>query len=345
LFDPELLSQALNTKGIILLSMGRNQEGIALLRHALRIALEHDAAEAALRAYNNLSSTLATESRHEEELELVEAGLLLARKMGNAGWEAKFLADRAALLCVVGRWDEAIRAAEEEGIDPAAARLPAMVMERTTLVIIHAARGDFEQARVELWEDLLSASEDIQAVTSLEMGRAWIHFYSGRYQEALEAGRRGLRTREKVGMTIQVEVSYAMAADAALAMEDLVQAREVLADMQAVPAGQSSPYFKAQVARLSADVAAREGDQEAARAGYQAAVASLRKLGVRFDLGVALAEQGLWLAGEGREEEARPSLTEAREIFEDLRATWWLDRIRGALEQATGQPEPQIAGA
>jgi class 3 adenylate cyclase/tetratricopeptide (TPR) repeat protein len=338
LFAPELLSQALNTKGIILRSIGRSQEGLALVRHALGLALEHDAPLAALRAYNNLASSLGGRGGCQEELGLIEAGLALARKIGVTGWEAKFLGDRVATLAFYGRWDEALQASEEVGTDPGAPRLPAMLMEMSWLVLIHAVRGDFERAEAERHADVLEASEDIQAVSGLEVGRAWIHFYSGRHEEAIAATVRSIETRTQVGMVIHVEASYVVAADAALAMGDVSRAKTFLEEMRAVPAGEASPYLRAQSARLGANVAAREGDAEGAGRGFLEAVATFRQQEMRFELGVALTEHGEWLTSEGRDEEARPVLSEAREIFEDLRATWWLDRLRGpsAMVDSTG---------
>ena len=64
-----------------------------------------------------------------------------------------------------------------------------------------------------------------------------------------------------------------------------------------------------------------------ARAGFQQALAGFRGLGMRFHTGVALAEFGQWLQSEGEVDEANAVLAEAREIFEDLKATWWLDRL------------------
>ena len=54
---PEVLSQALNTKGILLSAHGRIIEGHGLLRIALDIGLEHDKPSAALRAYYNLADS------------------------------------------------------------------------------------------------------------------------------------------------------------------------------------------------------------------------------------------------------------------------------------------------
>ena len=52
---PEVLSQALNTKALTLIARERRREGVALLRHALEIALDHELPSAALRAYYNLA--------------------------------------------------------------------------------------------------------------------------------------------------------------------------------------------------------------------------------------------------------------------------------------------------
>ena len=43
LWLPDILSDALNTKSLILAALGRPEEGLALLERALAIALEHDA--------------------------------------------------------------------------------------------------------------------------------------------------------------------------------------------------------------------------------------------------------------------------------------------------------------
>jgi len=47
---PEVLSQALNTKNLVLLSESRYEEGLALLKHALDVAVEGDLTAAAGRA-------------------------------------------------------------------------------------------------------------------------------------------------------------------------------------------------------------------------------------------------------------------------------------------------------
>jgi tetratricopeptide (TPR) repeat protein len=327
LFLPEILSQALNTKAIIVRTKGRPQESMALLRHALRLAEEHDATGAALRAYNNLSSQLDGANAYQEIQELNERGLALARRVGHQGWEAKFLSGRVPLLVLLGKWDEALQADAEAAQVPDASSLAAMAMERTLLVLTHSARGEFDEAERYLFRDVLEPSDDVQAVSTLGIGEGTIHFFAGRFEEAIAAAQRSIATREQTGMIGPVDASYALAADAALAMGDVKRAQESLGEMEAVALGEQSPYFKAEIARLRARLAAFRGDAAAAQAGFEESVAGFRPLGMRFHVGVALAEYGQWLEREGRAQEAEPVLSEAREIFEDLKATWWLDRL------------------
>src|SRR5204863_400921 len=78
LWLPEVMSQALNTKGILAQGRSRPQETYALTAHALKIALENDRSAAALRAYNNLAEAAYRMDRYEESLDLYERGLALA---------------------------------------------------------------------------------------------------------------------------------------------------------------------------------------------------------------------------------------------------------------------------
>ena len=59
---------------------------------------------------------------------------------------------------------------------------------------------------------------------------------------------------------------------------------------------------------------------------FRAAAALFREFGIVFHLAVAQLEHGEWLAAQGRSDEAQPLLAEARETFERLQATPWLER-------------------
>jgi tetratricopeptide (TPR) repeat protein len=291
------------------------------------LAVEHDLPGAAMRAYNNMTAVLDHEGGFEEMGDLTERGLALARKVGHQGWEAKFLSGRVPLLAWTGWWNEAIQADAEAAQVPDASALAAMAMERANLAMVHAARGDFVLAEQYLFRDTLESSDDVQAEQTLGLAEAWIHFFAGRYEEALASARRSIATRDRTGLVGGVEASYALAGHAALELGEVNRASEILAEMEAVPPGSRSPHFRAEIARLSAKLATARGEPAKARARFEEAVALFRSIGWRFHLAMTLAEQGQWLEDEGKAEEARPLLAEARSIFEELRAKWWLERL------------------
>jgi hypothetical protein len=90
------------------------------------------------------------------------------------------------------------------------------------------------------------------------------------------------------------------------------------------------------MARISAGLAALDGDALRAESSFKAALGRYREIRMPFWLGVALLEYGEWLAGDGRMDEAEPLLVEARQVFGRLRATPWLDRL-GSLPAQLGQ--------
>jgi hypothetical protein len=53
----------------------------------------------------------------------------------------------------------------------------------------------------------------------------------------------------------------------------------------------------------------------------------LREIGIPFFLAQVLLEHGEWLTEQGRAEDARPLLDEARSTFDRLRAAPYLERV------------------
>ena len=104
---PEVLSQAVNTKAMILSNRGRVGEAGALVRYALEVALEHDLSSAALRGYNNVADLEARSDRYEQAAAGYRDGLALARRVGSRQQEWMFVAQTYPLYAL-GRWDEAL---------------------------------------------------------------------------------------------------------------------------------------------------------------------------------------------------------------------------------------------
>ncbi|MFH0751325.1 MAG: hypothetical protein V2B17_05775, partial [Chloroflexota bacterium] len=122
------------------------------------------------------------------------------------------------------------------------------------------------------------------------------------------------------------------AARASLWLRDAAGAREALGERD-VSAGRASDL---RFATIRAGLAALEGHTDDARAGYLAAEAGLRDLGIRFQLGLAVLEHAVFLAGDPS---AATAADEARAIFEELGATTLLARLAAA-----GTPAVPAAG-
>src|SRR5439155_5689109 len=100
----------LNTKALILSTGGRHaQEVLALLRHALALAEEHQSMLAALRAYNNLVLQARIMGRLGEARQMADRGLALARRLGMSAPEWHFMLHLAVGDVFAGEWDQALR--------------------------------------------------------------------------------------------------------------------------------------------------------------------------------------------------------------------------------------------
>src|SRR5439155_497302 len=113
LWLPETISQALNTKHLVLKSRERQEEAHAVLKHALEIALENDAPQAALRAYINLSNMTLEQDRSDDGMEYQLAGTALARRVGIRWQEWFLLGHLTQNRFARGEWEEALATAAE----------------------------------------------------------------------------------------------------------------------------------------------------------------------------------------------------------------------------------------
>jgi len=111
------------------------------------------------------------------------------------------------------------------------------------------------------------------------------------------------------------------AIEAELELGNAEGAAQLVASIEAVPPGLRSPYLGAQAMRFRGRMA---DASDVAAEGLAAAAARFGELRVPFWQAVALLEHA-----ELTDDEA--SRAEAREIFEELRATPWLDRVATAV--------------
>jgi class 3 adenylate cyclase/tetratricopeptide (TPR) repeat protein len=326
---PEVVSQALNTKAILLEK--RPYESLALMRGALALAREHDLGSVTVRAYLNLGFLLwITGAPNYEVEEVTREGLAYVRRRGSRGDELNLVAQLLGGLYEEGRWDqieEEVAQLPEEADrvgDAVAFQLPLY----KALIAYH--RGEPERTRALLhgWAEL-EASSNVQLESCRIAARTVIAAAEGRHEEVVQAALEQIRSSNNVAA---IEGNLEFGGESATVLGSAEALEELLAAAEAADVS-TPPSFLAKRARMRARIQTLRREEPA----FDSAIAMLRENGERFWLAVTLLEQAEWLAGQGRDEESHTAMDEARETFERLRAKPWLDRA-DALARRLAEP-------
>ncbi len=208
----------------------------------------------------------------------------------------------------------------------------------TGVLEIHLHRARLEDARriFELFSHLES-SVDVQDRSSYLAARASLNRAEGRFREALADADAAFEATGTLGFGAQgLKQAVVAALESALALGDSAKVRELISFLEEAPPGRRAPFLEAQALRFRA----RLDDDES---GYEAAESIFRERELAFWLAVVQLEHGELLVEKGRPDEAAPLLAEARETFERLEASPWLERA--AKAPAGGrEPEPVAGG-
>jgi hypothetical protein len=314
---PEVLSQALNTKALILGSRGREHESRALMRYALDVALEHDKPSAALRAYNNLADFLMQDDRYADSQRTVEDGLLLARRVGNRYWEEIFLGV-AYPRFALGEWSAALSAVEEMGgwgaHTQARTAYTQGAVAFATAIHVHRGQVDVADRIISAFAELAD-SPDSQERAELALAVAFRALAAGAAAEAADAAETARRAATDLGSNLQA-------------------AAGLVEEVGAAHGAQRRHFQLAQLMRLRAAIAVASGIDDGVEDGLKGAIGLFREMAYSFWTARTLLEQAAWLASRGRRDEAAGALAEGRAVFEALGATPWVaraDAVREAL--------------
>jgi tetratricopeptide (TPR) repeat protein len=332
---PNELSHALNTKSLVLLDRQRPQEADALLTRALEVALEHDRYGAALRAYANLSVLHSgTLDRYERGSELQRDGVALAERAGDRSMVWFLQMHQATVAFFTGRWDDALELIHGlPDVEEAPAARAAIIIGSAIGVHIETARGHPDEA-AELVKFLvvLEGSADVQEVTLLRAEKSAVARMRGDHADALASVLEGLRAGTGLPLTHpNVRQMWLEALESALRLEDPAVVEELVAMVDGLAPGVRPPLMRGSAARAKAQLAWwRKEDEEGERESRSAA-AVFREIGASFWLAATLLERAEWLSSRGRVAEAADPVAEAREIFERLGATPWMQRATAPM--------------
>ncbi len=323
---PGVLSDALNSKGMLVAQRGRPEEGLGILRHGLEVALEHDLTEAALRGYFNLSFLLGGRDRWADATSVDEAGIELARRRGNRQWEESFNGHLRGYGFVLGDWDAAdlpVAQLDEASWDELlwSVRLD----YSNAAVVLNVERGKLDVARAIVEHIPTEERAETQERGSILLGRAAVARGEGRLEDALRLALEAAALGGTVGNFHPIfKQALAAVLDAAVALGELEATERVFEEIRGLSPGVRTPFVAAQLARHDAHRAAAAGDLAGADGRFREAAALLREIGARFYLAVVLLEH----AGSAPAD-AEPLVAEAREIFKELEAEPWLERLGG----------------
>jgi len=327
---PEVLSQALTTKGIMLVqAKGRAEEGIALMKRALEIALENDVPSSALRAYYNLACCQGYRAMFDASFRAAEDGLALARRLGDRFWEWNFVALLIYVRFLVGDWHVVLDLGEVVSHLEDFSTFRFAAVELLVLVHLHVARGQLDEAnRVLDTFAPFGSSSDVQERASYLSASAAMLRVEGRLDEALTAALEACEFRTLLGPSFSgVCLGFFEAGQAALALGDTATIRKLVSVIDNLGAGETSPLLKGIAERFKAHVAKEQNDASTGKL-FETAENTFRKAGAVFWLGVTLLEHAEWVASDESPEGDVAHLTsEARAIFEQLGATSWLGRV------------------
>jgi class 3 adenylate cyclase/tetratricopeptide (TPR) repeat protein len=310
----EVIVIALGARATVAHSRGHRQEGLALLKHELALALEHGLTEEASGSYFILSDASFHLDRYEDALAYQDEALTLIRKVGNRPYEWSILAERTYALFMTGRWDEALGLLDD--LTEEQARSGGMFLSLLSGPLdIHVHRGDLAEAKklYSLFSNL-EGSSDVQERACFFGATAVLRGGENRHRDALAAGREVLAGVQTLVISHQaVEQGLVAALEAAVALDERAAAEELMENIASIPPGRRPAFLDAHMQRF-------RGRLDADPVGLEAAAARFREIGIPFWRAVALLEHGE-LTGDER------SLAEAREIFEGLRAAPWLERL------------------
>ena len=228
-----------------------------------------------------------------------------------------------------GEWDEALAMFDELPIDEWEQSRQAFAggpLLQATSGPIAAHRPT--RARILDRFQPMEASADVQERAGYQCARARLLLAQGDPREALDLAEHALlRSHPDLGFAAElVKEAFVVAGEAALALGDSAKLepscwpwwRRSLRD---APRGsyRAALRFRARLAG---------GDEPTvAERRIPRGCCALPRDRLPFYLAVVLLEHAELLAASGRAEECEPLLAEAREIFERLRATPWLERV------------------
>jgi class 3 adenylate cyclase/tetratricopeptide (TPR) repeat protein len=307
--DLELVATSLVTRGTLCDIVGRPQEALALLRHAIAMAGEHHFNGVAGRGLGNLFYPLMRTGRLEACLDAATEAVQLFELVGHRPRLMSTLGIRVGALISLGQWEAAFRDLDRLEGDYRALGYAAAVQA-------FVARGDAARlAKTEALINALAGQLDPEDQSTLDAALALIALTRSEHEAGLKFGAEAVEA-----MFDAASVPFALFAllDVAIAAGRPDIGEQAVQRTLAQGAAYASPALTAHVCAFRGRAARDAGDPETAARELRRAVAGFRETELPLELGRALQDLG--------ELEGNAELRdEAQAIFARLGATAYVD--------------------
>ncbi|MGZ4186022.1 MAG: adenylate/guanylate cyclase domain-containing protein [Solirubrobacteraceae bacterium] len=320
----EELGLALSCRASALIELARPVEALPLFQAALEIRERYAPSEVPA-SIGNVAITFTALGRFEEAVTAGREAMAAAERVASRVHRNLAALQLARALFSLGRWDEAVSTVEEAAPDTAPANR-GMLIGPPLLVAIH--RGDLDGARAILDEFDQARGDSAVAFESdyRSLREVALAHLDGAHAEA-----RSIIAHAQAGDYAEWPSWLPLAVDLVSQLPGEEALRETADALAGEVVPKTSPYVKAQSARVGALLAHRAGDTTRAAEQWSTAIGVVSEAGMAFHeaaLRLELFEHVPERAGTAED------LRVAVDTFAGLRATPWLERARRALHAA-----------
>ena len=320
----EELGVALSCRASALVELARPGEALPLFQAALEIRERYAPAEVPA-SLGNIAIVFGAVGRFDEAVAAGRNAMAAAERAASRAHRNLAALQLARALFSLGRWDEAVSTVQEAAPETAPANR-GMLIGPPLIVAIH--RGDLDAARAIL-DDFDQVRGD--SAVAFESDYRSLREVALAHLDGAHAEARSIIARAQSGDYAEWPSWLPLAVDLLSRLPGEEALREAADALAADVVPKTSPYVKAQSARVGALLAHRSGDLARAAEQWSEAIGVVGEAGMAFHeaaLRLELVEHVPERAGAG--EDLRASV----DTFKGLRATPWLDRAQRALRAA-----------
>jgi class 3 adenylate cyclase/tetratricopeptide (TPR) repeat protein len=326
--DWDILARSLNVRGVLLLIQGdRPVEGLALVKAALELGLQHDLPTRVVLQCGNLALELLAKDLEQAERYALQ-GVEHAKRVGDRITELFAASSLAHVHLAQGAWDRI----DEEQLRQQIRGVQSSQRMAHLVVLAGLALWRGDDRAMEAIEVDQAAAIDPSVREQQLILEALLATHRGDLEAAMLTGKQAI---DLVGVRGFDGGAFAwplfVIAALELGRDDLV--RPTVDEMAARPAGLLNPQIRGFVGWFQARLAALDGEHERAGRCFELAESFLDDLGAAFWLARVRCDHALWAAAQGQPRRAEQLARAAKETFERLRASPFLPPLQRLLDE------------